>query len=175
MNKIIFISITGILSLLNFKKVIAYERLDGIDFFGGDLYPIYNVNESLSCMNLCEKIRDCKLVSYCDNVCYIKNIKTNQSNKENCISYDMFPEEFNYSDYSIDGSNNTDEIIVPEAPSISSNDTDIPIETTTPNTSIETPAPDPIETTTPTSKAFRKYSLGAGCVFIAISGLVIYI
>ncbi len=74
------------------QKVNSYLLIPDVDYFGGDMYSIYNVNSSLSCMNYCETIRDCKLATWCENTCYIKNIKTNETQKAGCITIDMYPE-----------------------------------------------------------------------------------
>lgn len=75
------------------SKVYSYEKLENIDFYGGDMYPIYSVNESIMCMNLCEKVRDCVAVTHCDNTCYIKDKKMLGVIKENCTTFDMYPED----------------------------------------------------------------------------------
>jgi len=69
----------------------SYLLMPDIDYYGGDMYSIYNVNSSLSCMNYCETIRDCRLATWCDNTCYIKNIKTNETQKIGCVTIDMYP------------------------------------------------------------------------------------
>jgi hypothetical protein len=85
----------------NIQKANAYLLIPDIDYFGGDMYSIYDVNSSLVCMNYCETIRDCRLATWCDNTCYVKNIKTNETQKLGCVTIDMYP-DIN----SLDGSEN---------------------------------------------------------------------
>jgi hypothetical protein len=70
----------------------AYLLAPGIDYYGGDLFPIRDVNSTDKCLRLCEKITGCKLATWCDETCYIKNYKTEPSYKLNCTTIDMFPE-----------------------------------------------------------------------------------
>lgn len=129
------------------NQVYSYEKLENIDFYGGDLYPVYNINESISCMKLCERVRDCVAVTHCDDVCYIKDKKMEGVMKEGCITFDMYPENKIWSSTwgssmgssmgsnigSIMGSNDEvisdEDIILPEITTpVSSNDS-MPIET----------------------------------------------
>jgi hypothetical protein len=70
----------------------SYQLHLDTDFFGGDMYPIENVNSSLKCMNHCEEIRNCRVATWCEPICFIKDTKTNKSEKLGCVSFDMFPE-----------------------------------------------------------------------------------
>ncbi len=87
-----FKKIVQIFSIYYISGVIAYEKLENIDFYGGDLYPIYSMNDSMNCMYLCERIRDCVAVTHCDDTCYIKNKKMDGVEKEGCVTYDMYPD-----------------------------------------------------------------------------------
>jgi hypothetical protein len=80
------------IALLIAPAVQSYQLYLDTDFFGGDMYPIENVNSSLKCMNYCEEIRNCKLATWCDPICFIKDTRTNKSEKLGCVSFDMFPE-----------------------------------------------------------------------------------
>lgn len=81
------------LFLLASVCVRGYELKIDTDYYGGDLYPIYNINSSLLCMNYCESVRGCRLATWCEDVCYLKNIRTESSEKLGCISFDMYPED----------------------------------------------------------------------------------
>ncbi len=84
-----------IIYLLNafVRNANGYKLLIDTDYFGGDIYPIYNVSSSLECMNYCESIRGCKLATWCETNCYIKNNKTEPSEKLGCVTVDMYPED----------------------------------------------------------------------------------
>ncbi len=69
----------------------SYLLLQDTDYFGGDMFPIQNVNKSSSCLSLCERIVDCKLVTWYKDTCYIKNVKTTSTPKKGCVTYDMYP------------------------------------------------------------------------------------
>ena len=71
----------------------AYSVLPNVDFYGGDMYPIYGINDSLTCLSYCESIRNCRLLTWCDNTCYIKNKKVPEVVKLDCISIDMYPDD----------------------------------------------------------------------------------
>jgi hypothetical protein len=161
-------------SLIN--NVMSYERLEGIDFYGGDMYPIYNVNESVKCMNLCEQIRNCRLVSHCDNICYIKNLKTNQTSKDGCVSYDMYPLD-NGNIESLEGSGskyneiNNSSIIVETKEPADTIVTGMPVIVT------ETPVPTTIQPISSSNKSSIGYSYSCLVLqsFIAITAISAYL
>ena len=81
--------------LLVLASVTAYSLLPDTDYFGGDLISIHNVNGTMKCLSICEKVTDCKLATWCrlDSTCYVKNNKTTPSYKEGCDTIDMYPAE----------------------------------------------------------------------------------
>lgn len=95
------------LAVLNIRELGAdgYELKVDTDYYGGDLYPIYNISSSLVCMNYCESVRGCRLATWCGDVCYIKDTKTEPSEKLGCVTFDMYPNENSDSSMSSSGSN----------------------------------------------------------------------
>jgi hypothetical protein len=118
------------LIVLNVRGLSAngYELKVDTDYYGGDLYPIYNINSSLVCMNYCESIRGCRLATWCEDICYIKDTKTEPSEKLGCITFDMYPDENSDSYMSFSGSGEMD--IQVEEPTVVPQ-VDIPAPTTT--------------------------------------------
>lgn len=125
------------LVVLNVRGLSAdgYELKVDTDYYGGDLYPIYNINSSFVCMNYCESVRGCRLATWCEDICYIKDTKTEPSEKLGCITFDMYPDEDSSSYMSSDNSGaedvqTEDPVIFPQV--------DIPMHTTTSPATIPT-------------------------------------
>jgi hypothetical protein len=94
MGKNVMQSIAKTIVLINYiSSASAYSVRPNIDFYGGDMYPIYGINNSLTCLEYCESIRNCRLLTWCDNTCYIKNKKVSEVEKLDCISIDMYPDD----------------------------------------------------------------------------------
>jgi hypothetical protein len=131
----------------------AYVVRPNIDFYGGDMYPIYSVNNSLSCLAYCESVRNCRLLTWCDNICYIKNKKVSEVEKLDCISIDMYPDdEIVNSSSSISGSSSWNGSLVGSVDG-SSNDQNIisenDINTQKPTEIVPTLTPSPSPSQTP--------------------------
>lgn len=79
--------------LLGLVSTAAYSLLPDTDYFGGDLIPVKNINETMKCLSICEKIEECRLATWCqmDSTCYVKNNKTKPSYKQGCYTIDMYP------------------------------------------------------------------------------------
>jgi hypothetical protein len=127
-----FITAISLSILLN--KTNAYLLLPGIDFYGGDMYPVYDVNSTMNCLSLCESVRNCRLATWCDNVCYLKDIKTNKTEKIDCITIDMYPYEEIINENSMESDNET--ITAPPVATLS-----ISIDTPEPSIEDETSIP----------------------------------
>lgn len=150
MNKNIVKAIAKAIILINsISLTSAYSVLPNVDFYGGDMYPIYGINDSVACLSYCESIRDCRLLTWCDNTCYIKNKKVPEVVKLDCISIDMYPDD-KIANGSDSGSGSWD------GSGSGSNDTisfeDNTISTEMPITSTPTPEPTPSPEITKDSK-----------------------
>lgn len=124
------------LAVLNVRRLSAdgYELKVDTDYYGGDLYPIYNINSSLVCMNYCESVRGCRLATWCEDICYIKDTKTEPSEKLGCVTFDMYPEEDSAMSMS-SSSSGVEDIQIEEPTIITQEDTPAPT-TTLPDTTM---------------------------------------
>lgn len=155
MGKNVMQSIVKTIVLINYiSSASAYSVRPNIDFYGGDMYPIYGINNSLSCLEYCESIRNCRLLTWCDNICYIKNKKVSEVEKLDCLSIDMYPDDeiinSTTSNSSWDGSGSwggsgSGSGSMRDSATISIDDlkTPKPVETTSPPTSTPSPTPEP--------------------------------
>lgn len=153
MGKNVMQSIVKTIVLINYiSSASAYSVRPNIDFYGGDMYPIYGINNSLSCLEYCESIRNCRLLTWCDNICYIKNKKVSEVEKLDCLSIDMYPDDeiinSTTSNSSWDGSGSLEGSgsgSMGESATISIDDlkTPKPVETTSPPTSTPSTEPSP--------------------------------
>lgn len=156
----------------------AYSVRPNIDFYGGDMYPIYSVNNSLSCLSYCESVRNCRLLTWCDNVCYIKNKKVSEVEKLDCISIDMYPDDkiINSSDSgsmqgSNSGSGDNQKIISIDDLNITQMPTTDPTPTTInpiPTTANPTPESTNLQKTTNNSNSAKKLTIYASSIILSI-------
>ena len=155
--------------IFSINKSNAYLLMPDVDFYGGDMYPVYNVNSTINCLILCESVRNCRLATWCDSVCYLKDIKTNQSEKINCITIDMYPEEQEEGSAQID--NQT--ITVAPVTTMPTPTTITPEPTTATTSDIITENSEETDTPEPTSGAYIIKNISITAV-IVLSAIILF-
>ncbi len=87
-----FFTLCSLLTSAN--HVAAYQRLDNSDFFGMDIFSVYS-ESPIGCVSICERVPDCRLVTWWDRFCYVKSSISNETFKQDAVSFIMYPEDLN--------------------------------------------------------------------------------
>lgn len=87
-----FFTLCSLLASVNIAA--AYQRLDNADFFGLDIFGVYS-ESPIGCVSVCERVPDCRLVTWWERFCYVKSSISNETFKQDAVSFIMYPEDLN--------------------------------------------------------------------------------
>lgn len=70
----------------------GYKRMDNADFFGMDIFSVYTP-DPLKCLASCERVPDCRVATWWEDACYLKTSLSNETYKQDAVSFVMYPED----------------------------------------------------------------------------------
>ena len=130
-------------------QVSGYELLRNIDYFGNDIFRVQEMTP-LRCIDYCAAVPTCRLVTWFDNWCYLKNATSEPSDLSGSMTFVMYPEELDTNSVSSSGSmndvqknasDNSTQLLTPNPSNVSTN-TDIEVPPTMPTVPVPTTYPD---------------------------------